>query len=515
MKELLLSFALFFHRSHKYKAIKAFAKSLLYDANNPYKRYFDITIVFLVISSVIILIYEVKNPVPLWLDNYDIYVVSLIFAVEYFLRLWVHNDISEMIIKEYNDAKFLGSEFSFYAVLRKGVVEKLRYMITPSAIVDLLAILPAYRPLRILRVFILFRVFKLLRYTKSINQFVDVLVNKKFELLTLLFLLLFIVFTSGIAMYILEAEKNQSINTLFDGIYWAIVTISTVGYGDISPVTDVGRAISILIIVSGIAMISFVTSVIVSAFSERLNELKEDRIVEQMNKSKSFMIICGYGQMTKMFFRQKRKNIEHYVIMDTDIARVEAAKKDGYIAIHEDASSYKTLSRFDAKYCDITVLCLTSSDVENIYITLNAKSISHHIKVISRVNDPETVDKFRYAGADELLLPNLVANTMIYTAITQPTMYKAIHAILTGKSIANIDEIHVHDSHTIMGKKIEDLDFSKHKLLFIGIVRKDKFIFNPSKDMNIEAYDILLVMGRKISLEYFKKQHEGAIHVKK
>jgi len=513
MKGFLLSFALFLHHSPKYKAAKAFAKTLLFDANNAYKRYFDATIIFLVISSVFILIYEVKNSVPLWLDNYDIYVVSFIFAIEYLLRLWVHNNLSELIIKEYNDSKFLDKEPQLYRVLKEGLTEKLKYMVTPSAIVDLLAILPAYRPLRILRVFILFRVFKLLRYTKSINQFVDVVVNKKFELLTLLFLLVFIVFTSGIAIYILEAEKNPNIETLFDGIYWAIVTISTVGYGDIAPVTDIGRAISILIIISGIAMISFVTSVIVSAFSERLTELKEYRIIEQMNKSKSFMIICGYGQMTKMFFRQNRKMLEHYVIMDRDIARVNAAKKDGYIAIHEDASSHKTLSRFDTKFCDITILCLTSSDVENIYITLNAKSISRKIKVIARVNDPDTIDKFKYAGADEVLLPNLTANTMIYSAITQPTMYKAIHAILTGKSIANIDEIHVHDSHAMVGKKILELDFKANKLLFIGIQRGKDFLFNPSQEMSIESYDILLVMGRKISLNYFKSIHEGDINV--
>ncbi len=514
MKELLLSFALFLHRSTRYKAIKAFAKQLLFDTNSSYKRYFDITIIFLVISSVFILIYEVKHPVPEWLDNYDIYVVSFIFAVEYLLRLWVHNDLSELLIKEYNDSKFLNKEFSLYTVLKAGLAEKLKYMFTPSAIVDLLAILPAYRPLRILRIFILFRVFKLLRYTKSINQFIDVLVTKKFELLTLLFLLFFIVSISGIAIYVLEADINPHIHTLFDGLYWAIVTISTVGYGDISPVTDIGRSISMLIIISGIAMISFVTSVLVSAFSERLSELKEHRIVDQMNKSTSFMIVCGYGQMAKMFFRQQRREIGAYVIMDTDATRVEAAKKDGYIAIHDDASSHKTLSRFDAQYCQITILCLTSSDVENIYITLNAKSISRHIKVIARVNNPETVNKFTYAGADELLLPNFVANTMIYTAITQPTMYKAIHAILTGKSIANLDEIHVHNSHAIKGKKVEDLDFGASKLLFLGIHRRGEFIFNPPKSMEIETFDVLLVMGRKISLEYFKSQHEGDINVK-
>ncbi|HHE05963.1 MAG TPA: potassium channel protein, partial [Epsilonproteobacteria bacterium] len=508
MKELLLSFALFLHRSPRYKAAKSFAKTLLFDTNYPYKRYFDLTIIFLVISSVSILIYEVKHPVPEWLDNYDIYVVSFIFAVEYILRLWVHNDISELLIKEYNDAKFLEREFSFYTVLKKGLTEKLKYMVTPSAIVDLLAILPAYRPLRILRVFILFRVFKLLRYTKSINQFVDVLINKKFELLTLLFLLMFIVSTSGIAIYILEADKNPNIQTLFDGIYWAVVTIATVGYGDISPVTDMGRAISILIIISGIAMISFVTSVIVSAFSEKLHEIKEYRVIEQMNKSKSFLIICGYGQLTKMFFRQNMNRLGEYIILESDKQRAEAAKKDGYMVIHDNASRFETLSKFDIQNCDITVLCLTSSDVENIYITLNAKSISRKMKVIARVNDPSTIDKFKYAGADELLTPNKVANTMIYAAITQPTMYKAIHAILTGKSIANIDEIHVHQSHGIVDKMIQEIDFKEKKLLFMGLQREGEFMFNPPSNTVIQAHDILLVMGRKISLEYFKSLHE-------
>ena len=513
MNRLIVSIALFLYHSKRYKRAKQFARDLIFDQTNIYKKYFDLTIIFLVVTSVFILIYEVKHDVPKWLDNYDIYFVSIVFAIEYLLRLWVHNDLSVMIITEYNDAKFVGREFDAFAILRKGLYQKLQYIISPSAIVDLLAILPAYRPLRIFRVFILFRVFKLLRYTKSINQFVDVIANKRFELLTLLFLLLFIVFTAGVAIYILEADKNPHIKTLFDGIYWAVVTVATVGYGDIAPVTDIGRAISILIIISGIAMISFVTSVIVSAFSERLYEIKENNIVKRLNKSSSFLVICGYGQLTKMFLRQDRKNIDNYVIIDNNLQRVIDAKRSGYVAIHDDASSYETMSRFDAEHNKITILALTASDVENIYIALNARSVSRKIRVIARVNDPENIDKFRHAGVDEILIPNIVANTMVYTAITQPTMYKAIHAILTGKGVANIDEIHVHQSHGIAGCAVKELQFKESKLLFIGIQRDKEFIFNPPSSEIIQPYDILLVMGRKISLEYFKSMHRGDINV--
>lgn len=507
MRQLLLSIAFFLHGSTQYNTIKSFIRDVLNNPSNPYKKYVDITIIFLIITSVVILIYEVKNPVPEWLDIYDIYFVSFIFAIEYLLRLWVHNDMTALIVKEHKEAEFLQRDFSPTAVLKEGLLEKLNYMITPAAIIDLLAIFPAYRPLRVLRIFVLFRVLKLLRYAKSINQFTEVLSAKKFELLTLLFLLFFIVMTAGIAIYVLEEQINPEIESLFDALYWALVTISTVGYGDISPVTTEGRTISVLVIISGIAMLSFATSVIVSAFSEKLSELKENRIIEQVNKSESFLIVCGYGQMTKMFFRQNVGQLDNYIILENSFKKVEEARKDGYQAIHEDASRYDTLSKFNTEHSRITILCLTSSDVENIYISLNAKSISSKIKVIARASRESMVSKFEHAGVDHILRPNMVANTMIHTAITQPTMYKAIHAILTGKNIARIDELRVYEYDAIVGKSIKELDFKSFKLLFMGIQRGGKFIFNPPHTELLNSHDIVLVMGRQISLNYFKSVH--------
>jgi voltage-gated potassium channel len=509
MNKILLSIALFLHASKTYNRSKYFIRDILTNANNPYKKYVDVTIIFLIVTSVFILIYEVKNPVPEWLDVYDIYFVSFVFSIEYLLRLWVHNDLTEAIISEHKEAHFLGRDFSPIGILKVGMLEKLKYMLTPSALIDLLAIFPAYRPLRVLRIFVLFRVLKLLRYTKSINQFTEVLSNKKFELLTLLFLLFFIVMTAGIAIYVLEEQLNPNIDSLFDALYWALVTISTVGYGDISPVTPEGRTISILVIISGIAMISFATSVIVSAFSEKLSELKENRIIEQVNKSKSFLLVCGYGQMTKMFFRQYGSEYDNYIILENVQERMEQARKDGYDAIHEDASRYDTLNKFNTEHAQITILCLTASDVENIYITLNAKSISKNIKVIARANDATMVSKFEHAGADHILMPNKVANSMIHTAITQPTMYKAIHAILTGKHIARIDEIRAYECEIIIGKSIKSLEFKQSKLLFMGIQRGNTFMFNPSTSEVVKESDILLVMGREISLEYFKSLYNG------
>ena len=516
LKKLLTQFAFFLHGSKFYNAFKTTANNFLLNSDYNYKKYFDIFMILLIVSSVAILVYEVKHPVPAWVDFFDIYVVTSIFTLEYLARVWVHNSWSKQVVKEQGEAKFLGKHFCLLTPTKKVFKEKLLYLLTPSAIIDLLAILPAYRPLRVLRIFVLFRVFKLLRYTKSIHQFVEVLATKKFELFTLLFLLLFIVATAGIAIYVFEEKANDNINSLFDALYWALITISTVGYGDISPLSTEGRVVSMLVILSGIAMISFVTSVIVSSFSEKLDELKENRLIEEINKNEDFMIICGYGQMARMFL----KNYAHeygnrYIVIEENKEKVEEATKEGYRAIHEDASRHDVISKFNVEYANITLLALTGSDIANIYIILNAKALSKNIKIITRATDDGIAKKCILAGADHVVRPNIVANKMLLTAITQPVMYHAIYAILTGQHLAQLDEVSLMKHQKLLGKKIEEVDFKGYKLLLIGLQEgiDGEFVFNPSKNRILGERDILLLMGRRMSIEHFRNSFEEAHYV--
>jgi len=513
ISKLLTKFAFYLHSSSRYKNTKKMFSNFLNNPDFVYKKYFDSFMIILILISVGILVYEVEHPIPNWIDDFDVYLVTGVFSLEYILRFWVYNDFHSTVIKEYEEAHFLEKPFNIWVPIKEVLRGKLEYMLSPSAIVDLLAILPAYRPLRVLRIFVLFRVFKLLRYTKSINKFLEVLATKRFELITLLFLLFFIVSTAGIAIYVFEERTNPNINSIFDALYWALITISSVGYGDISPVTPAGRIVSMLIIISGIAMISFVTSVIVSAFSEKLSELKENRIIEDINKSKEFIIICGYGQMTRMFLKNSSISDFDYVIIEKDENQVEQGIKEGYKIIRDDASKYDVISKFNVNYSKITLLALTGSDINNIYITLNAKSISRNIKVIARASNQDMQKKYKLAGVDHIILPNTVANRMLVFAITQPAMYKATYSMLIGQNLAQLDEISTIEHSKLIGKRIEDIDFKSFKLLFIGFQcgRKNEFIFNPPKRLDIRKGDILLVMGRRVSINYFKQVHEGVL----
>ena len=503
----IVSFFLYLARSKKYRNFKKYVAALLHDEHNPYKRYLDYFLIFLIITSVSIFIYEVKNTIPLWLEYYAVYFTSAIFAIEYIANLWLYNDIHADIEREYNEANFIGRKAEFFKVFSRSLTKKLKYIFTPIAIIDLLAILPAYRPLRVLRIFVLFRFLKIIKYSRSMHHFSAVLADRKFELITLFALLVFVVFIGGLAIYSAEEQYNDKIQTLFDGLYWSFITITTVGYGDVTPITVIGKVISFAIIILGITLISFATSIIVSAFSDKLNELKEDRVVEEVSNSSKFIIVCGYGQITKVFLQHY--NVDNYIVLDTNKERVAEAISDGHNAICDNASRHKVLKKFYNENAKIGLLALTGSDIENIYITLNAKSISDNIEVIARASSYKLYDKYKRAGADRIILPNEIASSMMVASIIYPTMYKAINAILHYKDVASLDEVYVSSECDLINKKIEDTDFTKYKLILFGVQNgiNGEFRFNPPKDYTFKENDIAVVMGHKMSIKYFKNLH--------
>jgi voltage-gated potassium channel len=154
---------------------------------------------------------------------------------------------------------------------------------------------------------------------------------------------------------------------------------------------------------------------------------------------------------------------------------------------------------------------MSGDDVENIYITLNAKSLDPTIRVVARASSQALVKKYQRAGVDHILLPNENASIMMSVAILRPTMYKAIHAIFTGQNVALLDEVKVYEHSVLNGRRVEEIDFRAYKLLLIGVQKAegDRFVFNPDGDLLLEKGDILLVMGHKMSIAYFRESSCG------
>lgn len=516
IKALLLNIALALNSSKNYNKIKLFFHSLFEDNNCKYKRFFDVFMIIIVLSSVAIMLYDVKYEVSEIFYIYDIYFVTTIFAVEYLIRMWVYNDSRDFILDEEEEALFLGKKFNSSKVIKQIIFKKLEYMRTPFAIIDLLAILPAYRPLRILRIFMLFRLFKVLRYTKSVNNFLSILKTKKFELITLLMLVGFITFIGGAVIYMFEYGKNSNIDSFFDALYWSLVTISTVGYGDISPVTIQGRILTMFLILSGIAFISFATSIVASAFTEKLQELKLQRIENEAYKLKSFYLICGYSKITQIVAKQLTKNKQKFIIVDTDPQKIEEASQNGFLALKADITKNETLKLFDFNHIK-KVFILSNNDIVNTFLTLSLSTYTDK-EIITIVNDKRNKAKIVKAGAKYVINPANISALFVSEYINNPVAFEVITSIFSNNTQIKIDEIEICEYAPIIHQTIKQIDFKKEKLILLGVLKSkqvtshtieflDKyFYFNPKEDLLLEAGDMMLVLGDERSIVYFKEQ---------
>ncbi|HIE54383.1 MAG TPA: hypothetical protein EYP90_04245 [Chromatiaceae bacterium] len=271
--DLLVNFSYQLEESRGYRRAKRAIYDLLENPNARVRPWFDLFMMVVVLASVFLLLYSVKQPLGGWADTFENFVVTL-FILEYLGRMWVYDSVHGHLIEEYEKSELVNEPFRLSRAFWVVVKNKWSYMTTPLAIIDLLAILPSYRPLRILRIFLLFRLFKLFRYGHNIQEFASVLKEKRLELFTLFTFLIFIMLVGSSAIYLFESpQAGGELNGFFEGMYWVLVTLSTVGYGDITPKTTEGRLVTMVLIVSGIGVISFFTSIVVSAFHEKLDEV--------------------------------------------------------------------------------------------------------------------------------------------------------------------------------------------------------------------------------------------------
>ncbi len=511
MNQWIVNLAYFLDSYAPYRKIKIFTYNLLENNKFAYKKYFDYLMIFIVVLSVYILIRHVKHEVPPFWIFFNNYIVSLFFLCEYILRLWVHNDNSRIVIEQYEHDLFLHRKFNFSAAIKTITKQKIAFIISPTAIVDLLAIMPFFHEFRIFRVFILFRVLKIFRYAKGLQRLISILASKRFELLILSMITAIVIAVSSVLIYVMEATNpNSPVNTLFDAVYWSVVTIFTVGYGDITPITTEGRAVAMLVIVSGIAVISFATSIVVSAFTEKLDEIKEDKLIDDVRGMERFYLICGYSHLTYAVVERFKKTNKQIVVIETDSAKIKQAQSEGMVVLNFDSASlhaYHSM-RIHLDKQVIAVILLQESDVANIYTALTIRELSKRVPLCSVLHSPKNRKKLSLAGIDQVVNPHELVGVISKKVGTQPVVVDVMHALQSGHGGTIVDEI-VLDSgmnEYFYELLLHPLFYRRLSMLGIYQTKLENFVFNPDASFEIISGDVVIVVANHSLVNEFRKQ---------
>ena len=227
------------------------------DGNSIMSKTYDWVMLLVIVVSLVPLAFREQSSSLIWLDMISV----SIFILDYLLR-------------------WLTADYKFPN--RKKWQAFLLYPITPFAIVDLLSILPsfaifnrAFKLLRITRLLKILRVFRFVRYSENMQILLKVLYKERHILFTVFLIAIAYIVVTALIMF--NVEESAMFEDFFDALYWATTTLTTVGYGDIYPATDIGRIISMFSAILGVAVIALPSGVITASYLEELRESKKKK----------------------------------------------------------------------------------------------------------------------------------------------------------------------------------------------------------------------------------------------
>ena len=292
---------------------------------------------------------------------------------------------------------------------------------------------------------------------------------------------------------------------LFEAFYMTIITISTVGFSEIRPLTVVGRSITLVIIVLGISVGTYTIGIIVRWFVEgELSKIFGRRkLQKQIADLKNHFIICGFGRIGRIICQELYEDNIDFVIIEQDASAIEDIATEKYLFIEMDATSEEALMAAGILKAKGLVTAV-NSDANNVFITLTAKTLRPDIFVLARSSEEKNEAKLKKAGATKVVSPYMIGARRMAHVLKRPTVVDFIDIATMGNRLGLIMEEALIDSKSrFIGKNLIDSRLRQDYGVIIVAIKKlsGEMIFNPMPVETLEAGDVIVLIGKKDDLK--------------
>ncbi|WP_028950838.1 ion transporter [Sulfurihydrogenibium subterraneum] len=493
----------------KIKRLKIFFYNVLENERNSLNHIYSLVALFIVITSsitVLLLITPESEKLPPDLHSFlqDFEEITLLFfAFEYILRWWVISDFFQDFKTSLSQHKEKNLKAYINAFLYALKV-KLKWMLKPLSIIDLIAILPIFRPFRAIRIVQLLRILKIFRYSSGLKSVFQALKEQGFIFVfsTLMIFLNITVFS--IIVYIYEYNaKNDAFKSLLDALYWGAITSFTVGYGDITPITDTGKIIASFMTFINIVLVSVLTAGFSVSFINRLLELKEGEV--KMRDLENHIVICGYNETSEEI-------LENIISLEIDKERpvvliTNHDKKDldinlSYI-IYKKGDFIKEDILMDVainKASDVVIVGeklphLTDRDIDarTALAGMLIKTLNPYARLYVEVLLDEDAEIFRKRlGTKDILIHGQILGKIMFSSLLNPGATQLIETIIdneTGIRKVKVKEI---GSFETFGEILTYI--RKQDLMPIAVERNKKVILSPPDDFKVSETDYIFII---------------------
>jgi voltage-gated potassium channel len=302
----------------------------------------------------------------------------------------------------------------------------------------------------------------------------------------------------GVTGYMLIDRWNP-----LDSFYMVIITISTVGYGEIHPQSAAGRIFTSTLIVTGVATMLYGFGVFAETLADNAfgNYRRERQLERNLNQLRDHFIICGYGRIgTQIVAEFEDHNVPYAVIDQTDEA-VGRLRAEGRLHIEGDASSEELLKQAGIERAR-GLISAVDSDERAVYIVLAARALNPNLYIIARAGRPESIRRLELAGATRAVSPYGMAGHRMAELAVRPALVDVLDTLHHGEAGIGVEELLVGAGMASVGKTIEEaglLDQAAAKLL--ALRRQDGTLFvSPSPELRLEEGDLLIALGTEAQL---------------
>ena len=299
--------------------------------------------------------------------------------------------------------------------------------------------------------------------------------------------------------------------SILDSLYVTVQTLTTVGFGDLTPHTALGRLFATFFMVLGVgivlyALTSTVQSIVHSEMFARYGHARK------MSKLRDHFIICGAGRVGSHLIRSLRAVDGVFLVIENDQRKVEALMDLGVPVLLRDATLEETLLEAGVAHARGLATCLPD-DADNVYVVLTARDLNPGIHLVARAAEEQAESKLIRAGANRVVAPTIIGGHRMAMALTKPAVGDFLDSITANHLELGFEQLEVDPVSSLAGRKLsESVIRSELNIVIVSIRRDDgEIIFNPSGETRIEGGDMLIAIGNPESLSRLNTLARGRV----
>lgn len=304
--------------------------------------------------------------------------------------------------------------------------------------------------------------------------------------------------------------------TWIESLYMTIITVTTVGFQEVQPLSDSGRLFTILLIISSVFVFAFAISAITEYLLSKnsLDNFKRKKVKQRIDKLQNHIIICGFGRNGSQAAQRLKAYNRPFVIVERGRDMIERFESE-FLFVEGDANEDEVLITAGIHRASYLIVALPD-DALNLFVVLTARQLNPRLFIISRASQISSVRKLQLAGADKVIMPDKIGGDHMASLVVVPDLVSFMDRLsLEGEQNTNLEEVSIEDFRDhIECNTLRDLDLRKKTgCTIIGYIKPDgTYIINPEADLPLEPRSKVIVLGRPEQIQKLNEMfHIGEV----